>query len=299
MKKTLTVLSSLVFASMFSFGQLNLEVYYEYNQFINPQVLSEPFVNETEKFYIGDVIDATYHLDANDTVFHYIRESNSESSQELIAADFQYQHTFGLGAGFSFYKYFDLELSYHVLEFKKTETLQSTYRKTYYDYDSFAGSYMELNDLKFNIKTFSSIFSAKYPLGDFVPEIFIGANLYLTEIDHMYKSEFHHYFEDKYWVTDTAHILKNYSGVGFGFQSGLGLTYYLNDNVGVFTKFAFSTGSLKISRGELREDTENGVSMYDEIPHDLHKSQLPFRTLSYDNFSFQSGVEYKFLKNQK
>ncbi len=299
MKKTLTVLSSLVFASMFSFGQLNLEVYYEYNQFVNPQVLSEPFINETEKIYIRDVIDTTYHWDGNDTVFHYIRESNSESSQALIAADFQHQHSFGLGAGFSFYKYFDLGLSYHVLEFKKTETLQSTYRKTYYDYDSFAGSYMELNDLKFNIKTFSSIFSAKYPLGDFVPEIFIGANLYLTEIDHMYKSEFYHYFEDKYWVTDTAHISKNYSGVGFGIKSGLGLTYYLSDNVGVFTKLAFSAGSLRISKGELREDTENGVSMYDEIPHDLHKSQLPFRTLSYDNFSFQFGVEYKFLKNQK
>jgi hypothetical protein len=294
MNKIIFLIGGFILSSMLSFGQFNLEVYYENNQFVNPQVLSEPFINETENIYIGDVIDTTYYWDGNDTLPHYVRESYSESDQELITADFQCQHSFGIGAGFSFHKYFDLGLSYHVLEFKKTETIQSTYREAYYDYDDFEGSYMELNDLKFDIKTFSSSFSFKYPLGDFVPEVFIGANIYFTEIDHLYKSEFYFLWADEYWVTDTAHILKNYSGVGFGFQSGLGLTYYLSDNIGVFTKFAFSTGALRISKGELREDTENGVDMYDEMPHELYKSQLPFRMISYDNYSFRFGIEYKF-----
>lgn len=296
MNKKIILLSVVVFASIFSFGQLNLEVSYEYDKFVNPRVLSKPFVTEIEKMYVGDIIDTVYRLDGNDTVFTYLRETYRENSTKPVVADFQYQHSVGIGAGVSLSEYFDFGFRFNLIEFKTTEILKSMYRSEYYDYNNIEWSYMELNDLKFNIKTASSSFSVKYPLGDFVPEVFIGGNLYSTDIDHIYKSGF--CSKDEYVYSDSVYIKKRYSGVGFGIQCGIGLTYFFNDNIGVFTNIAFSRGALMLSKGELLSDTKNGLSMYEEIPHVLHESHLPFRRLSYDNFSLRFGVKYKFLKNQ-
>jgi len=283
----------LLAVSISAHSQFYIDGYYGSNHSNETFTLPDDFNDFVQNRYAGVPIDTSYFELEDSTVMIFLREDlGRDYTEQVNKHNFYTNQLLGIAIGYEMNDYLKVHFAYDYINLSDTINFVSEGVSNKYREGELAIRSIYFDELKYNFQKLSLGIAIKYPLKKLEPELYISADTYYTKIKHKSWSQNFNYKTN--YVSGIIYEEWEYSGFGYGFTAGFGLSYNVYKNVSIFGKIGYSKGSLMLTKGTVLESFR-----VDSTPADLEEDDIPFNSIPYSGYNFSIGVRYKFLKNIK
>lgn len=283
----------LLVVSISAHSQFYIDGYYGSNHSNETFTLPDDFNDYVRNTYVGVPIDTLYFELGDSTVMTFIREDlGSDYTEQVNEHNFYTNQLLGIAIGYEMNNYLKMHFAYDYINLSDTIKFVGEGVYDIHKEGTVFRRIVYFDELKYNFQKLSLGFAVKYPLKKLEPELYISSDTYYTKIKHNSWSQAFNYENNS--VSSKLYEKWEYSGFGYGFTAGFGLSYNVYKNVSVFGKVGYTKGALLLTKGTVLESFR-----VDPTPAELEENEIPFDRIPYSGYNFKIGVRYKFLKNQK
>ncbi|MEA1873463.1 MAG: hypothetical protein U9N51_03410 [Bacteroidota bacterium] len=284
----------LLAVSISAHSQFYIDGYYGSNHSNETFTLPDDFNDFVRNRYIGEPIDTSYLEWGDSTLMIINRERlGYDYTKQVNEHNFYTNQILGIAIGYEMNDYLKVHFAYNYINLSDTIKFVGEGVSNIYEEGELKTRNLYFDELKYNFQKLSLGFAIKYPIKKFEPELYISADTYYTKIKH--KSWSHGFNNETNYISGVRiEEICEYSGFGYGFTAGFGISYNVYKNVSVFGKVGYSKGALLLTKGTVLESFR-----VDPTPAELEEDEIPFNSIPYSGYNFKIGVRYTFLKHAK
>ncbi|MDA3909825.1 MAG: hypothetical protein PF448_00525 [Bacteroidales bacterium] len=274
-------------------SQFYIDGYYGSNHSNETFTLPDDFNDFVRNRYAGVPIDTSYFELEDSTVMILIREDlGADYTEQVNKHNFYTNQLLGVAIGYEMNDYLKVHFAYDYINLSDTIKFVGEGVSCLYKEGELTSRSVYFDELKYNFQKLSLGIAIKYPLKKLEPELYVSADTYYTKIKHNHWSQSFNYERNIVW--GKTYEKWEYSGFGYGFTAGFGMSYNVYKNVSVFGKVGYTKGTLMLTKGTVLESF-----WVDPTPAELEEYEIPFNRIPYSGYNFKIGVRYKFLKHAK
>jgi hypothetical protein len=266
-------------------AQFFIDVYYGYNHSNEIYTFQDTLINTYHILYLGKPIDTIFYPNGNMTV--NFEDQIYEHESYKTEHSFYSHEILGVDIGCEFNNFVKSSFAYNYINFLGSLDIRAEEVTADYIEDMLYYRRMKYHEINYKMHKLSIGFAAKYPYNKFEIELFLSGDGYYTKMEHGYfdKEYSDELISEKlYWYS-----IYEYSGVSYGFSTGIGLSYNFYKHFSVFGKFGYSKGEILLTQGKLIDSKSDNFK-----PEDIASNEIPFNNIPFNGYNYRLGIRYTF-----